>query len=354
MIHLLQPSWMACHSREPESVWSVRNMLPVGGEDRGTVKFKTSHSTVLLIAFALLLTVTAVSQEARVGPAAPQEVPVAAAHASNPKMVRISAGDLVEITVLGVPELSRTTRVNASGEISLPLVGALQIANLTTEQAQTKIAEQFEAQNYLRNPQVSIFVKEHSSQGISVLGEVARPGIYPLFGSVRLLDAISAAGGLTQRAGKRVVVTHRDPAVPAETVMLDNASETPNFELSPGDTVQVYKAGVVYVVGNVEKPGGFIMDNNENLTVLQAIALAQGTSRTAALDKALLIRTTPAGRQEIPVPLKKILASKSPDVSLKADDIIFVPSSTSKNVARRTVDAVLATLPGVAVYTAAR
>lgn len=318
------------------------------------------YNRILIHSFAFVLAsalpVCSVAQEQTADPQATQPQATVAPEIGTPRAIRISTGDLLEISVFGLPELNRSVRVNSMGEVSLPLVGAVGVNGLTAEEAQTKIGQAFVAQNYLRDPQVSVQVKEFATQGISVLGEVIKPGTYPLFGPVRLLDALSSAGGLTQRAGRKVMISHRDQALPPMTVVLalNDPTAGSNVELIPGDTVVVAKAGIVYVVGNVEKPGGFIMDNNESLTVLQAIALAQGANRTAALDKAKLIRTTVAGRQEISIPLSKILASKSPDLPLAPDDIIFVPSSASRNVAKRTLDAMVATLPGLAVYTAAR
>ena len=152
-------------------------------------------------------------------------------------------------------------------------------------------------------------------KGVTVLGEVKNPGVYPLLGAHGLLDLISAAGGVTSSAGKDVTVTHRDdPDHPAIVKIESKPGSTAAFKVDvrPGDTIMVSHAGIVYVVGDVGKPGGFLIDNNDRLTVLQALALAQGTNRTASLNHAKLIRKTEAGREEVPVPLKKILASKAP------------------------------------------
>lgn len=316
--------------------------------------YKRIIRTTLAIVLATAVAACLAAQEQATEPQAIQPQVTAAVQSSTIRSFRISTGDLLEISVFGVPELNRSSRVNSMGELSLPLVGPVIVANLTVEEAQTKISQAFVEQNYLRDPQVSVQIKEFATQGISVLGEVSKPGTYPLFGPVRLLDAISSAGGLTARAGRKVVISHRDVTQPATILtlgMTDPAMES-NVELIPGDTIVVAKAGIVYVVGNVEKPGGFLMDNNEKLTVLQAIALAQGANKTAALDRAKLIRTTATGREEIAIPLSKILAAKSPDLPLSPDDIIFVPNSAGRNVAKRAMDAVIATLPGLAVYTA--
>ena len=142
-------------------------------------------------------------------------------------------------------------------------------------------------------PHVSVAIKEYTTQGVSVLGEVAKPGIYPVMGVRRLFDIVSAAGGLTPRAGRAVTITHRDkPQEPQIISFSQDTAQSPsvNVEIYPGDTVYVSRAGVVYVAGEVSKPGGYVMENNESLSVLQAVALAGGTSHTAKLDSSRLIR----------------------------------------------------------------
>jgi polysaccharide export outer membrane protein len=117
----------------------------------------------------------------------------------------------------------------------------------------------------------------------------------------------------------------------------------------PGDTIVVSKAGIVYVVGDVRLPGGFIMENG-NITVLKALALAQGTNPTAALNKTRLIRTADGKRQETPLALKQVLSNKAEDLTLRSGDILFVPSSAAKSAARRSIDAIIQTATGVAIY----
>src|SRR5207248_6448673 len=250
-------------------------------------------------------------------------------------------------------EMNWKGRVSGSGEIALPLVGSFHVMGLTAEQAEASIEKRYKDTKILKSPQVSVFISEYASQGVSVLGEVAKPGVYPVMTSRRLLDLISQAGGFTPTAGKAVTITHRGTPMEPETVVLSkDPSQTlaNNIDISPGDTIVVAKAGVVYVVGAVGKPGGFTIEANEGLTVLQAIALAEGSKPEAALDKAKLIRKTPAGPEEIPIPLRKILASKVPDLKLLPDDIVFVPSSAAKTAARRSLEAIVQTATGVAIY----
>ena len=271
----------------------------------------------------------------------------------NSHAIKIGAGDLLEVKVFNVPELTADVRVNSEGEISLPLVGSIPLAGLTPALAEKEIARRLSEGEYLRNPQVSVFMKEYVTQGISLMGEVSKPGIYPLLGAQRLFDAISSAGGMTNKAGRTITVSRRQtPDQPLVVILDPDAAKNAhnNIEIYPGDTIVVAKAGVVYVVGEVTRPSGFIMDNNESLTVLQAIALAQGLTNGAKLNDSKIIRKTPNGLQEVPVPLKVILQGKAPDVAMQAEDILFVPTAASKNAARRSLEAIVQVATGMAIY----
>jgi polysaccharide export outer membrane protein len=185
------------------------------------------------------------------------------------------------------------------------------------------------------------------------MGEVKNPGVYPMLGARDLFDFISAAGGATATASKTVAITHRAAPDKQQLVEISNdpaRAAKANVRIEPGDTILVGRAGVVYVVGDVGKPGGFLIETNDRLTVLQAIALAQGTNHTAALNASKLLRKTSSGRQEIPIALKKILQSKAADVSLEDGDILFVPPSAGKNVAYRGFEAVVQAATGAAIY----
>jgi polysaccharide export outer membrane protein len=150
-----------------------------------------------------------------------------------------------------------------------------------------------------------------------------------------------------------VLITRRnDPEHPVRVPLLTGTPESMenNVAVEPGDTVVVSKAGVVYVVGDVHQPGGFVMENGNDITVLKAIALAQGTNPNAALNAAKLIRKTPEGPKDVPLPLKKILAAKAPDLQLQPDDVVFVPGSAGKSAAKRGGEAILQMATGVAIW----
>jgi len=266
--------------------------------------------------------------------------------------VRIGPGDLLDIQVFGVPDLSQKTRVTSSGDVYLPLVGYVHLDGLTVEDAQGAIEKRLIEGRFVNDPHVTIFVAEYAT-GVSVMGEVARPGVYPIFGSRRLFDVISAAGGLTDKAGRVVTITHRDKPQEPVSVSFDPdpaKNSVSNVEIVQGDTVVVTRAGVIYVVDEVQQPSGFLMEASQNFTVLKALALAHGPARFASLDKSKVIRKKPDGSyQEIPVPLKKILDAKEKDVTLQADDILFVPASGGKRAALRTLDSIVSVTTSLAV-----
>lgn len=266
--------------------------------------------------------------------------------------VFVSSGDLLTVSVTGAPEYRYDVRVNSHGDTSLPMVGNIRLAGLSTFQAEDTIAKSLKKNGFFNEPEVQVFVKEYAASGISVLGEVQKPGIYPLPGHRTLLDAISAAGGTGPKAGKTVSITHRDQPDSNETLQLvhEDKGTMTNRIIYPGDTIVVSKAGMVYVVGDVKEPTGIIMEN-PHLTILQAVAMAHGTNSTAALGSAKLIRkATSNAPQEIPIPLNTILAAKAPDLELQPDDIVFVPNSLAKSATRRGLEAILQTATGLAVY----
>src|SRR5467141_5342580 len=286
-------------------------------------------------------------------PSTAQAEPAAAPSPGSPHDLLIGAGDLLEISLYGMPDFKTDVRVNSGGEISLPMIGALPVAGLSVEQAETLIAHKLTEKGVFNDPHVTVFVKEYATQGLSVVGEVQKTGIYPLLGSRKLYDAISVAGGTTPKAGRYVLITRRnDPQHPVQVPLLTGAAESMenNVTVEPGDTIVVSKAGVVYVVGDVHQPGGFVMENGNDITVLKAIALAQGTNPNAALDSARVIRKTPEGLQDVPLSLKKIMAAQAPDIQLQADDVVFVPGSAAKSATKRGVEAILQMATGIAIW----
>jgi len=299
---------------------------------------------------------------------------------------RIGPGDLLEIAVFEAPELGRTLRVAESGDISLPLLGSVRAAGLTPREEES-VLEELLRRTYMKDPHVSVFVKEMESHSVSVLGAVRRPGVFQIRETKTLIELLSMAEGLADDAGDTVQVVHQTfsgvatqaldsrqdassgagpakqrpgpnvnlpraasagevpPRAAIEEIslkaLLESSDSRWNVLVYPGDAVKVSRAGIVYVVGEIRKPGGFQLKNNETISVLQAISLAEGLTRTSAASRARIIRTDEATgkRIEIPIHLAKILAGKIPDPSLKPRDILFVPNSAGRSALYRSMEA---------------
>ncbi len=275
--------------------------------------------------------------------------------ADSAPSIRIGPGDLLTIQVFETPELSGTARVNQDGLANLPVLGSIRLAGLSANDASRTVEQELKSRGLLLDPHVSIFVTEYASQGASVIGEVRAPGVYPTLGSRRLLDMISLAGGVAPTAGKVVSIIHQsDPEHPRQVALQPTPAslhlqENPIIE--PGDTIVVAKSGVIYIIGDVLKPGGFLVDNNERLSVIDALSLAGGMNKTAALSKTKLIRKVPAGREEVDLDLKHVLFGKQADIMVSDGDILFVPSSVGKTILYRGTEAAIALATQFAIYT---
>jgi len=262
----------------------------------------------------------------------------------------LGPGDEVEVTVYGAPDLSGRTRVGTNGNISMPLVGYVHVAGLSSSEAEEVLESQLRQNHVVNNPQVSVYVKEYTSSGISVAGQVSKPGVYSALGPHRLFDILQAAGGLTEKAASTVTISHRGGANPITVELPKDPGELSrvNVELFPGDTMVVPSAGIVYVLGEVNKPGGYVLNSTGGVTVLRVVAAAGGPTHTAAVGGTKMIRRTPNGLQEVPVALKDLLRAKIADIPLQADDILYVPSSRVKTALN--AGALLSTLGTTALY----
>ena len=266
----------------------------------------------------------------------------------------ITAGDMLEVSEYHTPEFHSTVRVSDMGTVMLPLAGEVEIGGMDERTAAHTIEAALMARGMLLHPQVTVLVAVYMGQDVSVLGEVTHPGVYPFTAHHRLLDLISAASGVGPSAGSLVTIVHRgDPKTPNAVVLdptgVDTASEH-NPELEAGDTVQVSRAGLVYVIGDVIRPGGFPVDPVQRLTVVQALTLAWGPAQNASLGKALLIREQKGGRTLTTLNLKRLLRGQDPDLPIQDRDILFVPDSTAKNLWNRTMESVIQSAAGVSIY----
>jgi polysaccharide biosynthesis/export protein len=296
--------------------------------------------------------------------------------------VRIRTYDVLRISVFDVPELSGDFTVDPNGSVSLPLVSRpIYTRGLTPAALSRAVSQELRAEGLVSRPEVTIEVKKSRLHAVVIGGAVKKPQVYPLFDHIALLDLLAEAGGLSSDAGDAVVVTRgqsqngfepgvRDgdqgfsgpPCVRRPPVrlsislkrLLENRDPNLNLDLYPGDTVTVERAGVVYVVGAVHRAGGFpLTSGNEQMTVLKAIALAEGLTSTAIRKRSLIIRqdpNQPRERHEVALNLSRIFAGKSPDPLLRANDILFVPDSTSQKAVRRAAEAAVEITTGVIIF----
>ncbi len=273
---------------------------------------------------------------------------------SQAPKITIGPGDLLDVEVFDTPELSGTTRVNQNGEANLVVLGTVRVAGLTANQAAIKVEEELRSKGLMIAPHVSVSISEYASQGATLTGEVKNPGIFPTLGSRRLTDMIALAGGPTPLAGKVATIIHRnDPAHPIDIRLASNPkalTDQENPVILPGDTIVLAKAGIVYILGSVTKPGGYLVDNNEHISLMQAMSLAGGWTITAATSQVRLIRKVPEGREEIKVDMRHVAYGKEADLKVMDGDIVFVPSSFAKTLGYRGLEAVISAAQSAAVY----
>ncbi len=288
----------------------------------------------------------------------------------SPGDYRIGPNDQLQVTVFDAPDLSQTVRVGGDGEISLPLLGTIKAVGLTPRELEL-VLQALLRQTYMKDPQVTVTVTEMQSHSVSVMGAVKQPGVFQIRGTKTLLEMLSMAQGLAPDAGNAVLVMRGagiDVASPssagtkagaangtpvlASSVSSDKGGESKTIEVSlkrlldsgdpqynvsiyPGDIIKVKAAGIIYVVGDVVRPGGFPIQANGHITVLQALALGEGMGPDADQSKAKIIRVAENGQKiELPIKLNKILAGKDPDLSLQPKDVLFIPKNGAQAAGR--------------------
>ena len=260
--------------------------------------------------------------------------------AASPESLLIGPGDLLRITFLRESELDQRVRVLDSGDVALTLAGNIPVEGLTPAAAAIRIADKYREGNFLLHPEVSVFVEEYATETVTILGQVAHPGAIRLTAPRTLIDVISLAGGLTEYADRHIVVERGKDGERVRAFLPNRADDALNADIliRPGDTVIVPKAGIVYVLGDVARPGGYVMQYDSKLTVLQAIALAAGASKTASEKKVRLVRNIDGITQSVDLPLRDMERGRNPDVALQANDILYVPFSIMKNISLGIVD----------------
>ncbi len=272
---------------------------------------------------------------------------------SRSAQILIRPGDTIGITVFNAADLSRDVRVSEDGTVNLPLLGDFPVADLSEAEAAHQIDQAFLLHHVLLHPQTAVFIREFATKGVTIVGEVVRPNVYAIAGSRSLIDIIALAGGLTPRADTRITIERRNGTIdqaiiplPLDNGVLTLRNDTPVYA---GDRIVVQRAGMIYVLGEVSRPGGYVMEQNGNITVLQAIAAANGTTRVAGSNSAVLIHRTPSGYTTGKLLLKDISRGKRPDFALQANDVIYIPESTLRNFVVNAPE-ILGSLAGAAIY----
>ena len=282
----------------------------------------------------------------------------------------LGPGDALTVSVLDLDEMGKESyRIDMAGNLTLPLIGVIHAEGLDVSQIVDAIKDGLS--KYMKDPDVTVGITEMRSQPVSVLGEVRNPGVIQLMGQKSLFEVLSLAGGLSPEAGYLVRITREKQwgEIPLPGAQLDRtgefwtaevsvkevingASPEKNIPIKPNDVITVPKGEIVYVLGAVKKSGGFVLGEREQVTVLQALAMAEGLDRFANTSDAKILRRTPNAQNPSgrPIDLGKILKGKAADISLSSDDILFIPTSGSKQALSRTLDAGINLGTSAAIY----
>ena len=285
----------------------------------------------------------------------------------------LDADDGISVNVVDVSELDAKAlgiiRIDHQGNIRLPLAGRIHAAGLTVEKLEKALSIQLSG--IINEPEVSVSVVEYRSHPVSVLGAVRNPGVYQVSGRKTLFEVLSLAGGLNPDAGNSVKITRLVSAgpLPLPNVTMDESgqfsigqlnvrkvmeakSPEENIAVLANDVITVPKTELVYVVGAVRRPGGFPLSEKEQISVLQAVSLSEGLDRVAAAKNARILRQSSPGaeRTELRVNVQQILDGRAQDVSLEANDILFIPTNVAKSVSIRALEAAVQAGTGLAIY----
>jgi polysaccharide export outer membrane protein len=274
-------------------------------------------------------------------------------YAQNESLV-IGPGDEVNVQVFDTPDLSESARVTDTGEVPLVLGGKVKLASLTPAEAARTIEAALIQGRIMYSPRVMVTVTHYATQNVTVFGQVNRPGSYELDTPRPVVDVLTLAGGLTDLADRHVTIERHTSHRQISYYVANRAGDLldQRVMVNPGDKILVPKAGIVYVLGDVGRAGGYPMTNNDGtLTVLQAIANAGGTQSSAAPNSSKLIRRTAiGGYQTEPINFSAMQKGKKPDIALQAGDIIYVPFSYLRNAAM-SLGGIASATAGAVIYT---
>jgi len=271
---------------------------------------------------------------------------------SNSLLIR--PGDQLHISILDMPEMEQEPRVTDAGDVPVLGIGNVRVGDMSPAEAAIAIHDHFLSAHYLNHPQVSVVVEQYATQEVTLIGEVRTPGAYPIATPRPVLDVIALGGGLSELADRNIVVErHGDQTHPIRYNLSNNAEQaiTQQVLVNPGDTVVVPKAGIVYVLGDVNRPGGFSMTNNESkMSLLEALSIAGGAAKTAKLSHARLIRKV--DHTEVQVSLGEIEKGKRPDFAMEPGDILYVPFSYARNLVITSSAGIAGAAGAAAIYSA--
>jgi len=289
---------------------------------------------------------------------------------SAPPGYVLGPGDQFLLEIADLEELNgKTHRIDNDGTVTLPLVGRIRAAGLTLPQFESDLDKKL--LNQLREPHITVTVTETLSQPVTVLGQVNTPGVHQIRGSHALAEVLSLAGGLKPDAGYRVTVTRKAEygTLPLHNIRVDAANRVStgevivsdiiealnpadNIQILPYDVITVPRSRIVYVMGEVRKPGGFTLDQRNSVPILQVLAMAEGLTPAAAKKKTIIMRQEPGSdrRSEIPLDLGKVMNGKDANIMLQADDILFVPNSVARTIRIRAIEAAVGTGTGILIW----
>jgi polysaccharide export outer membrane protein len=267
----------------------------------------------------------------------------------------IGAGDQLHIRIADTPEMDQHPRVTDAGEVPIEGVGNVQVAGLTPAAAATVLQNRLIAARYMRHPIVLVTIEQFATQTVSVLGEVKAPGAYTIATPRSILNVLALAGGLNSAADRNIVIERRgDPAIRVHYKYSNNPDTAVEEQVlvSPGDTVLVPKAGIVYILGDVNRPGGYSMTNNESkMTMLEALALAGGVSKSAKQGAARLIRKNGSGSfADQKFSVGDLQEGKIPDIAMQPGDVVYIPFSFGRNMAVMGAGSIAASATSAAIY----
>ncbi len=269
--------------------------------------------------------------------------------------LKLAPGFLVGLNVLDDADFAGSFRIDGQGNIALPILGLVHLAGETAGEASVQIKKMLFEGQILKDPQVSLSVLEYTAPEVTILGEISSPGKYPLLAPRKLVDVLALAGGPTVIAGNQVEIISGNQGVEPRIVHYSKNSDPKAVEdvfVHPGDTVQVKRAGVVYVLGAVNRPGGYVMQEDGTLNVLEAMSLANGTSPTAKTGTIYLLRHNPDGTEVImALSYRGITRGKRADFQLHAKDVIYVPTSAVKAILTNS-QTILSSAASASIYAA--